>query len=182
MAGGWESEAGDPPAPRRQARFSAECRAAPVCTFSHRFPGPSLCWDMEQVAEFLTPLLGSSPPACGLPGRIQLVKQRRFHRSRRPPSLCLSLLCVTPGRSLGLERQGLLAPERAGPHTAALSLSPAWSLGNACVGESEGRQEARQAARCPDSFSHWGVITWLNPGLDSPFCWLCDLQKVTNPL
>lgn len=81
-----------------------------------------------------------------------------------------------------MERQGLLAPERTGQAEAALFLSPTRSLGNAWVGESEGRQEAQQAARCSDSFSRWGVITWLNPGLDSPFCWLCDLQKIANPL
>lgn len=151
LARGWESEAGIPDTPRpRPARQDSQLNAElPLCVLS-----PSLCWDTDQVAEFLTPLLGSSPPACGLPGRTQLVEQRRFHYSSRPPSLCRSLLCVMPGRSMGLERQGLLAPERTGPHSAALSPSPARSLGNASVGESEGRQDARQAARCPDAFSH----------------------------
>lgn len=178
LARGWESEAGDPgqappptsphPTPRRQAGFSAGCRAAPVCTsLLERGPG---CRISHSSAR--------KQPSCPRAPRQNSAGGTEALSLLGPATLAV----LEPPLCHAWKEHGLGAPGFAGARArraaAASFLSPAWSLGNACVGESEGRQ----AARCPDSFSHWGVTTWLHPGLDSPFGWLCDLRKVTRPL
>lgn len=137
---------------------------------------------MDQVAEFLTPLLRKIPPSCRFPSRIHKVKQRLFHHSGPSPSLCLGLVCFLCLKgAFCLVCQGLLEPESVSRATAALFLSPCGASerpGNIRVRGGE----TGQVAKFRGSFSHWGPITCLGSDLESPFCWLCDLWRVTEPL
>lgn len=85
------------------------------------FPGTSFAEKkkkMDQVAEFLTPLLRRIPPSRRLPSRTRKVEQRRFHCSgpstltRPQPRLFplpeRSLLLGPPGFAGATERPGLL--------------------------------------------------------------------------